>query len=126
LKLKKSITYSYHIQIIHILVRWSPLENAVPNQKQCYLVDECDWNEYNELQAVWDWLRSHLFGFLVRWAHKYQFFFNLFSYCINHVGCITQTSRSSQATVAWMLLKYCIEWGHSLGFIQPTLSEYIF
>jgi hypothetical protein len=28
LKLQKFITYSYNIQIIHILVRWNPLENG--------------------------------------------------------------------------------------------------
>jgi hypothetical protein len=28
LKLQKFITYLYNIQIIHILVRWNPLENG--------------------------------------------------------------------------------------------------
>jgi hypothetical protein len=28
IKLQKFITYSYNIQIIHILVRWNPLENG--------------------------------------------------------------------------------------------------
>jgi hypothetical protein len=28
LKLQKFITYSYDIQIIHILVRWNPLEDG--------------------------------------------------------------------------------------------------
>jgi hypothetical protein len=27
-KLQKFITYSYNIQILHILVRWNPLENG--------------------------------------------------------------------------------------------------
>jgi hypothetical protein len=28
LKLQKFITYSYNIQIIHILLRWNPIENG--------------------------------------------------------------------------------------------------
>jgi hypothetical protein len=33
LKLQKFITYSYNIQIMHILVRWNPLENGEKTPK---------------------------------------------------------------------------------------------
>jgi hypothetical protein len=33
LKLQKFITYSYNIQIMHILVRWNPPENGEKTHK---------------------------------------------------------------------------------------------